>query len=63
MNKPYTCHVEGCTCTFDLIDDCIQEQFDMGFISYPQKIKVQCHGDGSCNQIYTVNLETMEVVS
>lgn len=64
MNKPYTCHIEGCApCVFDLVDDVIQGDFEKGLIPYPKKVKVTCHGAGSCNQTYIVDVTTMQVVA
>jgi len=63
MNKPYTCHVDGCApCTFELVEDHLQEAFDRGQMMYPERIKIQCRGVGSCNQIYVIDIETMTVV-
>lgn len=58
MNKPYTCHVNGCApCTFDAYPDDEKEAVEaMGMPA--KKMQVKCYGAGSCHSTYKLDLTT-----
>jgi len=62
MNKPYKCHVEGCPCTIELFPDLLVERVETGFEDFPLRVKITCYGNGSCNQTYTIDINTMSPV-